>query len=141
MLYLQIICAFQCRNILVHTFENCICHSGSRLRSPFSYLRYLTIFRFRCVLFRKQQQLLSSRFFWGELKWDPVAEEGSVPRETCWPWYTSSTCCTPVLLRQSKLCYPATKANSILSHLHVHQFDFLFIILLQALQKLCLLYI
>lgn len=41
------------------------------------------------------------RSFRGELKWDPVAEEGSVPRETRWPWYTSSVgfavLCTPYL--------------------------------------------
>lgn len=40
--------------------------------------------------FRKHEQLLGGCFFQGELKWDPVAEEGSVPRETRWPWYTSS---------------------------------------------------
>lgn len=40
--------------------------------------------------FRKRQQLLGDRFLRGELKWDPVAEEGSVPRGTRWPWYTSS---------------------------------------------------
>jgi len=101
----------------------------------FHYLRYPTIFRFRCtrISFRKQQQLLGGRFFRGELKWDPVAEEGSVPRKTCRPWYTSYTYCTPaILLRQSKLCYP-TKTNSI-SHVHQHdQFDFLFFILLQTL--------
>jgi len=33
----------------------------------------------------------AARSFRGELKWDPVAEEGNVPRETRWPWYTSSS--------------------------------------------------
>lgn len=98
-------------------------HSGSHNR--LSFLTSNIPWSSAMHAFRKRQQLLGGRFFRGELKWDPVAEEGSVPRETRWPWYTSSAVRPALLLSlwyllkhflctisYLKLHYSATKADS-----------------------------
>lgn len=69
-------------------FENACSYLRVAKSITFSHLKYPV--ESAMHVFRKRQQLLGGCFFRGELKWDPVAEEGSVPRETRWPWYTSS---------------------------------------------------